>query len=206
MHFSKLAAALILGTAFVVSAEEPVHPSEPRPTAKPSHAQRLDEDAMQLRPMADSQYAEFQSRLDTLARSARLHTLRDGADDEIRIWMNVATFDPSTEGVETQGYVVSKRGGFVCKTSGPVVPKGHTEQERSCDQDARMNASAARAVLHELAKLSGQRIDCHIEEGYWLEIDGSWNQQRFSFYANNPDSCSAAAAKLVTKVQSYMIR
>ena len=48
-------------------------------------------------------------------RLSNLAALNDGAADEVRLWLTWATFDPSTNGIATVGYVVTDEDWKVCR-------------------------------------------------------------------------------------------
>ena len=173
---------------------------------EPVYVQLLNKNATVVHTLTDPQYIELQQSLDVLATSARLGAIRDGDKEEIRVWMSVATFDPSTEGVATVGLVAANDSVLVCKVRGHVAPKGHAGQRRYCKIAAHGNYQEVQAMIGDLAKLRAQDISCGVLDGYWLDVDGVYAGRRFSFSASNPDSCSDESSKLVVRLLSHLKR
>ena len=107
------AALLVLAVARPTHAEDPVY------------VELFNKNATVVSPHTDSEYAELQKDLDVFSTSARLDAMRDGHKDEIRVWVSVATFDPTTEGIRTYGLVAPRDSVVVCEVKGHIVSKGH---------------------------------------------------------------------------------
>ena len=189
---------LLLVSCLLLALGGPSHANEP------VYVQLLDKNATVVHTLTDSEYVELQKSLDVFSSSAGLGAIHDGDKEEIRVWMSVATFDPTTEGVETVGLVAANNSVLVCRVRGPVASKGHAGQRRYCKVNSKGNYEEVHAMIGDLANLRARDISCGVLDGYWVDIDGVYDGRRFSFSASNPDYCSDNSSKLVVRLLSYL--
>jgi hypothetical protein len=151
------------------------------------------------RLFSSEELAANYKKLDEYAVQSKLPVLKEGDPDEIRFWVTWANFDVRTIGYNTEGYVISNRGYSVCHIKYPH--KQRTPFVGSCKRKTKSAAmNGIWGDVRELAKLSGQSLDCGVLDGEWIEIDGVFAGQRFIIAAGNPDSCEDDGSKLVSKV------
>ena len=142
---------------------------------------------------------EFRAQLDTYAAKSRLVALKAGGPDEIRFWVSWANFDPDTIGYDTEGYVTSNQGSWICRIT--YLRREHTPTSGSCKPSTRSaDRKALLSNLGELSKLSGKSLDCGVVDGEWMSVDGLYAGQRFTFSSSNPDACQGEASKLVARL------
>ena len=138
---------------------------------------------------------------DEYARVSKLATLSESSRDEVRIWPTWATFDPSTNGIATVGYIVTDREWQLCR----IAYKGQSTAAESgvCKrQAARASPEQIRAHLRRLTELADSSIECGISDGEWLTIDAVSNGKRFTVAAGNPGACPGNAARVVSRFLS----
>lgn len=136
---------------------------------------------------------------DEYARVSKLATLNDGVPDELRFWLTWATFDPSTNGIATVGYVVTGDEWQVCRID--YAGKSTAPESGQCKPyPARATQERIRADLQRLATFADFSIDCEIHDGEWVTIDAVSSGKRFVVSAGNPAACDGDAAKLVASV------
>lgn len=136
---------------------------------------------------------------DEYARVTNLAALHDGAADEVRFWLTWATFDPSTNGIATVGYVVTGEDWKVCRID--YAGKSAAPASGLCKPYLpRATPERIRADLRRLAGFADFSIDCEIQDGEWVTIDAVSSGKRFIVSATNPASCDGDAAKLVARV------
>ena len=141
---------------------------------------------------------EVRASLDAYAAKSKLEVLREGGPDEIRFWISWATFDPDTIGYDTEGYVISNQGSWLCHVTYPR--KEHSPASGSCKPNARSsNAKTILSRLGSLSKLSGKSLGCGVMDGEWMSVDGVFAGKRFTFSSGNPGSCSDEGSKLIAK-------
>ena len=151
------------------------------------------------RLFGSEELATNKRELDEYATQSKLPVLRDGAPDEIRFWVSWANFDIRTIGYDTVGYVISDHDDFVCRIKYPH--KQRAPFVGSCRRNTKSTAfDAIRADVRDLAKFSGQSLDCGFLDGEWIGIDGVIAGQRFIIAASNPGSCEDDGSKLVAKL------
>ncbi|HKS57082.1 MAG TPA: hypothetical protein VJS12_17430 [Steroidobacteraceae bacterium] len=139
------------------------------------------------------------TRADKHARAAKLTSLSDGAADELRLWVTWATFDVRSNGIATTGYVLTRKDAKVCRVDYPR--KSMDPEGALCRSYAPLvMRTRALADLPRLSALADFAIDCGTQDGSWLLIDAVSSGKRFVVYANNADSCTGDAAKLVADV------
>lgn len=135
------------------------------------------------------------------ARVAKLAPLNDGAPDEVRFWLTWATFDPSTNGIATVGYVVTDEAWKVCRID--YAGKSITPSGGLCKRyPPRATRERIGADLRQLSAFADFSIDCGMHDGEWVTIDAVSRGKRFVVAAGNPVSCDGAAAKLVARALS----
>ncbi len=137
--------------------------------------------------------------LDDYAIRSKLPVLKEGGSDEIRFWVTWANFEVGTIGYDTEGYVISDRGVSVCRITYP--PEQRTPFVGSCKHITKsLDVKSILGNLRDLAKFSGQSLNCGVIDGEWVEIDGVSAGQRFTIDAGNPDECHDDGSKLVANV------
>jgi hypothetical protein len=143
--------------------------------------------------------SEKRVQLDEYATKSKLAVLREGGSDEIRFWISWANFDPDTIGYDTEGYVVSNQGFWICRVA--YARKEHSPTGGTCKLSAKStDVKAIFSNLEKLSKLSGRSLDCGVMDGEWMSVDGVFAGQRFTFSSSNPDTCPGEGSKLVAKV------
>ena len=149
--------------------------------------------------MSAESMRENRDDADKYALASKLAVLKDGDRDELRLWVSWATFDPSTNGIATVGYVLAANNPRVCRVAYSVKstkPKGGL-----CGHYAPQHGQAQIADdLARLSALADVTIDCNVVDGNWVLIDAVSNGKRFVSWASNPQTCSGDAAKLVSAV------
>jgi hypothetical protein len=129
------------------------------------------------------------------ARASGLPALAATDGPELRIW-----FDSVMTGT-IYGYVLSNSKALECAASYSlrgetiIVRKGHCHQSRTLRRH--------RPVLErlkELATLDGRELNCGVEDGAEVYVDGTFDHRRITMVAGNPDLCSDAESKLVADI------
>ena len=147
--------------------------------------------------MSEASLHEERNRADEYARVSNLTVLQDGNHSEIRFWVSAATFDPSTNGIATFGYVLTDEDSRMCSiaySGKSTVPKSGQCKHYSPQRERQRTL----ADLVQLSTFSDFSIDCDVLDGAWVLIDAVSNGKRFVLSANNPQNCSGDAAKLVS--------
>jgi len=136
---------------------------------------------------------------DRYALASNLAVLKDGGTDELRLWVSWATFDPSTNGIATDGYVLTANNTKICRVaySGKSTEPKNALCRRYAPQGGRAQIAGD---LTRLSALADVTIDCNVEDGDWVLIDAVSNGKRFVLWASNPKTCTGDAAKLVSAV------
>jgi hypothetical protein len=133
------------------------------------------------------------------ARLSNLAALNDGAADELRLWLTWATFDPSTNGIATVGYVVTDEDWKVCRID--YAGKSTAPKSGLCEPySPRATRERIRTDLRRLSAFADFSIDCEIQDGEWVTIDAVSSGKRFVVSAVNPASCDGDAARLVARL------
>jgi hypothetical protein len=148
--------------------------------------------------MSAADLREERSGADRYARVANLATLKNGAPDEVRFWLTWATFNPSTNGIATVGYIVTDKDWQLCRidyAGQSTVPSGG-----QCESyKPRATRKQIRDDLQELAAFADFTIECNIMDGEWVTIDAVSDGRRFVVSAGNPAACAGDPAKQVAK-------
>jgi hypothetical protein len=138
---------------------------------------------------------------DHYALASKLAVLKEGDPDELRLWVSWATFDPSTNGIATVGYVFAGNHARMCRIAYP----GQSTSPKSglCRRYApQVGPAQIASDLARLSALADVSIDCNVVDGDWVLIDAISNGKRFVLSASNPHTCTGDAAKLVSEVLS----
>ncbi len=148
--------------------------------------------------MSAASLHEERDRADKYALASKLAALGDGNPDEVRFWLTWATFDPSTNGIATVGYVVTDRNSRMCRI-GYSAKSTMPENARCRRYTPHRGRGRTMADLVRLSAFADFSVDCNIEDGAWVLIDAVSNGKRFVLSASNPEFCDGDVAKLVSE-------
>ena len=133
---------------------------------------------------------------DQYAKVSGLVPLQEGLRDEVRFWLTWATFDPSTNGIATVGYVIAGDDWQVCRIG--YSGKSTVPDSGQCRRyGPRATRERMAGDLRRLAALADFSIECGIQDGEWVTIDAVAQGKRFSLSAGNPVSCAGDASQFV---------
>jgi hypothetical protein len=140
------------------------------------------------------------AELDAYARATGLRLLAANGPNSLRIWSaNVMTGD-------LWGNVASRDVTLECRTSYDWGTRVTSVKSGRCTVTTpKTNSAEAMKLLSDLAKLDGKEIDCGVQDGESVLVEGVVNGQIFAFYSGNPGSCPDAASALVVKVRKLVI-
>lgn len=144
---------------------------------------------------------ESREEADKYARVSHIKVLKDGDADEVRLWYSWATFDLSTNGIGTIGYLVTAGHARKCRVSYPrtsVVPRSG----RCSSYAPQQNPKDIAASLIHLVPFANSSMSCGVEDGGWVLIDLVVNGKRSVLYASNPGSCPGDGPKLVSRLMN----
>jgi hypothetical protein len=151
------------------------------------------------RKMSAASLQEERASADAYARASGLPVLKEGNVSEVRLWVSVATFDPSTNGIATVGYVLTHQNSTMCRIG--YAGKSTVPRNGGCKQYApQEDRDKTLADLVKLSAFSDSEIDCDVVDGAWVLIDAVSDGKRFALTASNPEVCDGDAAKLVAKL------
>ena len=157
------------------------------------------DDFSQMSKMSAGSLHESRDLADRYAVASHLAILKDGDTDEVRSWVSWATFDPSTNGVGTVGYVVTNKRQTMCRIA--YLAKSAIPRAGFCKRYS-PHESPERIVanLTRLSAFADVAISCGVLDGAWVTIDAVSQGKRFVLYANNPQSCRGDGAILVSEL------
>jgi len=129
---------------------------------------------------------------DALAHAAHLQILRDGANDELRIWVHSVI---QIRGRMT-GWVATTAGLERCWVEFRLVNEGAEYGNSRCVMA--VDPKRARRVLDYLPEMSeGSFRDCSgIIDGAEVTVDGVFRRRRFALNVANPEFCYAPFKEL----------
>lgn len=149
--------------------------------------------------MSDVQLQEYRNDADKFALASHIKVLRDRDPDEVRLWVSWATFDPSTNGIGTTGYIVTARQSARCQIS--YVGRSTVPTQGVCRRyPSREKRGRIMANLTHLSSFSNFAVGCGVLDGDWVLIGAVSNGKRFVLWADNPQSCRGDAARLVSRL------
>jgi hypothetical protein len=144
--------------------------------------------------MSEEQIGRLHSQLLVYARSVHISELSDEKPDELRIWMKDYIFGT------VLGYTIAD--GLVKKCSIPVhgAADATATQMGRCTRHKLQHNSHFVAPLSELQTFDRRSVECGVEDGSGIDVEGVVAGHWFAFHADNPDSCGDTASVLVSKI------
>jgi hypothetical protein len=138
--------------------------------------------------------------LDAYARAVGLRQLTANSPDSLRIW------SADVMSGTLWGSVASRGTTLECQTRYDWWPRGTSDKTGHCRvTKSRTNSAEALKFLPDLAKLDKQQIDCGVQDGESVLVEGVVGGQVFAFYSGNPGSCTDAASALVVRVRRFLL-
>jgi hypothetical protein len=131
--------------------------------------------------------------LDRYADYMGLPKLGSQDGDSLRIWVHDVLLG------ELQGYVVTNSRSLQCLGNGNIQPMDEPHRARCIVTTQRTQPKNALSLLGRLEKLDGKEIDCGVQDGDAVYVEGMHDGHIFEFYSGNPGSCSDSDSALVTK-------
>ncbi len=149
--------------------------------------------------MSGAPLQRYRNDADKYALASHIKVLRPQDPDEVRLWVSWATFDPSTNGIGTVGYIVTAKRSERCLIS---YPGRSTEPKKGvCRRYApRESAERIMANITHLSSFANFAITCRVLDGDWVLIDAVSKGKRFVLWADNPQSCRGGGARLVSRL------
>jgi len=131
--------------------------------------------------------------LDQYAVYMGLPKLGSQDGDSLRIWIHDVLLG------ELQGYVVTNLRSLQCLGNGNIQSMAKPHRTRCIVTTQRTRPKKALSLLGPLDKLDGKEIDCGVQDGDAVYVEGMHDGHIFAFYSGNPGSCSDSGSALVTK-------
>ena len=133
-------------------------------------------------------------RLAAYSRAASLAPLGSHGP-ELRVWVDGVMFG------KIRGFVISRNGVIECETSWDIDGSVVTVKSVRCKpRTVSDRARRALSLLPELSNLNGKELDCGVEDGSDVFLEG-WNSLgSFVLFAGNPSSCRDPGSVLVTRL------
>jgi hypothetical protein len=141
------------------------------------------------------------SRMDAYASAAGLMPLPSSASNELRIWARNYMFGDLT------GYVVTEKSISICMARVELHEKTITVLPAKCHQVEKWRGQkSVFGKIEDLSRFDQRQVDCGVMDGIGYSIDGTVNERRFAFSADNPQSCNDEVSRAVVEVLRQLPR
>jgi hypothetical protein len=96
------------------------------------------------------------------------------------------------------GFVISKNAFIECDTSWEITGSVETVKSAQCTpRHAPNRRRSALILLRELSKFDGKELECGLQDGSDVFVEGKDSVGSFALFAGNPEMCSDRGSVLV---------
>lgn len=114
---------------------------------------------------------------------------------ELRVWIDNVMFG------EVHGLVISQSSIVECDTNWKITGSVETVKSARCKKRPGPNRRLeALMLLGDLSKLNGKELDCGVQDGADVFVEGKDTTATFAFFAGNPQECNDQGSILVTRL------